>query len=156
MARTLRALIILALIGALALVGAIFVFWLPPFREYLITLEGNLPILSSLVYPISALVATLCIASLAIALAFPSAMKRDMIFSTPTSSKLSIISLLISISGSLILVSAVTLLSVGDRLLSFPMIIISSIILLIAFMLSILSSYVKRAAELKEEVDATL
>lgn len=156
MAKALRSLIILALIGALALVCAIFAFWLPSLHEYVLTLEGGIPILSSLVYPVSALVAALCIAALAVALAFPSAMKQDRIFSAPTASKLSIISLLITLAGALILISAVMLLSVGDRLISFPMIMISAIILLIAFMLNVLSSYVNRAAALKEEVDHTL
>ena len=156
MDKFLRAFIIVSLIGAIALVAAVFLFWLPPLQEYVIVLEGDLPILSALVYPFSALIAALSVASIAVAIAFPSAMKKDMIFSNATASKLSIISLLITLAGALIIICAVMLASIGDKLLFFPLLIISAIILLVAFMLNILSNYVKRAALLKEEVDATL
>ena len=156
MEKALRILIILSLIGAIALVAAIFVFWLPSLQAYVVTLEGGLPILSELVYPFSAVIALLCLGALGVALAFPSAMKKDKIFSCPTASKLSAISLLITLAGALIIICAVMLFAVGDRLIFFPLLIISSIILLVAFMLNILSNYVKRAALLKEEVDATL
>ena len=156
MDKFLRAFIIVSLIGAIALVAAVFLFWLPPLQEYVIVLEGDLPILSALVYPFSALIAALSVASIAVAIAFPSAMKKDMIFSNATASKLSIISLLITLAGALIIICAVMLASIGDKLLFFPLLIIAAIALLIAFMLSILSNYVKRAALLKEEVDSTL
>jgi amino acid permease len=91
-----------------------------------------------------------------VAIAFPSAMKKDKIFSNATASKLSIISLLITLAGALIIICAVMLAAIGDKLLFFPLLIIASIALLIAFMLSILSNYVKRAALLKDEVDSTL
>ncbi|MBR2849963.1 MAG: hypothetical protein IKB84_02870 [Clostridia bacterium] len=156
MEKALRILIILSLIGAIALVAAIFVFWLPSLQAYVVTLEGGLPILSELVYPFSAVIALLCLGALGVALAFPSAMKKDKIFSCPTASKLSAISLLIALAGALIIICAVMLFAVGDRLIFFPLLIISAIILLVAFMLNILSNYVKRAALLKEEVDATL
>ena len=156
MEKTLRILIILSLIGAIALVAAIFVFWLPSLQAYVVTLEGGLPILSELVYPFSAVIAILCLGALGVALAFPSAMKKDEIFSCVTASKLSAISLLITLAGALIIICAVMLFAVGDRLIFFPLLMISAIILLVAFMLNILSNYVKRAALLKEEVDATL
>ena len=156
MDKFLRAFIIVSLIGAIALVAAVFLFWLPPLQEYVVVLEGDLPILSALVYPFSALIAALSVASIAVAIAFPSAMKKDKIFSNATASKLSIISLLITLAGALIIICAVMLASIGDKLLFFPLLIIAAIALLIAFMLSILSNYVKRAALLKEEVDSTL
>lgn len=156
MARTLRALIILALIGALALVGAIFVFWIPSFHSYVLSLEGDFPVLSSLIYPISALVALLCVAALAIALAFPSAMKHDKVFSNATASKISVISLLIAISGTLILLCSIFLIYIGDTLVSFPLMTVAAIILLIAFMLSVLATYVRRATVIKAASDATL
>lgn len=156
MDKFLRAFIIVSLIGAIALVAAVFLFWLPPLQEYVVVLEGELPILSGLVYPFSALIAALSVASIAVAIAFPSAMKKDKIFSNATASKLSIISLLITLAGALIIICAVMLAAIGDKLLVFPLLIIAAIALLIAFMLSILSNYVKRAALLKDEVDSTL
>ena len=87
MEKALRILIILSLIGAIALVAAIFVFWLPSLQAYVVTLEGGLPILSELVYPFSAVIALLCLGALGVALAFPSAMKKDQIFSCPTASE---------------------------------------------------------------------
>ena len=156
MDKFLRAFIIVSLIGAIALIAAVFLFWLPPLQEYVVVLEGDLPILSELVYPFSAIIALLCLGALGVALVFPSAMKKDEIFSCVTASKLSAISLLITLAGALIIICAVMLFAVGDRLIFFPLLIIAAIALLIAFMLNILSNYVKRAALLKEEVDSTL
>ena len=156
MEKALRILIILSLIGAIALVALIFAFWLPSLEGYVAELTAESSVHSRLVYPFSAVIALLCLGALGVALAFPSAMKKDEIFSCVTASKLSAISLLITLAGALIIICAVMLFAVGDRLIFFPLLIISAIILLVAFMLNILSNYVKRAALLKEEVDATL
>ena len=156
MEKFIRIFIILALIGAIALVALIFVFWLPSLEAYVAELTADSSVHSRLVYPFSALIALLCLGALGTALSFPSAMKKDKIFSSPTASKLSAISLLIALAGALIIVCAIMLAAIGDKLLFFPLFIIGAIVLLVAFMLSILSSYVKRAALLKEEVDATL
>ena len=156
MDKALRILIILSLIGAIALVALIFAFWLPSLECYVAELTAESSVHSRLVYPFSAVIALLCLGALGVALTFPSAMKKDEIFSCVTASKLSAISLLITLAGALIIICAVMLFAVGDRLIFFPLLIISAIILLVAFMLNILSNYVKRAALLKEEVDATL
>lgn len=156
MEKALRILIILSLIGAIALVALIFAFWLPSLEGYVAELTAESSVHSRLVYPFSAVIALLCLGALGVALTFPSAMKKDEIFSCITASKLSAISLLITLAGALIIICAVMLFAVGDRLIFFPLLIISAIILLVAFMLNILSNYVKRAALLKEEVDATL
>jgi hypothetical protein len=156
MEKVIRIFIIIALIGAIALVGAVFVFWLPSLEAYVAELTAGLPVSSKLVYPFSAVIALLCLGALGAALSFPSAMKKDKIFSCPTASKLSAISLLIALAGAVIIACAVMLFAIGDKLLFFPLLIIAAISLLISFMLGILSNYVKRAALLKEEVDATL
>ena len=156
MEKFIRIFIILALIGAIALVALIFAFWLPSLEGYVAELTAESSVHSRLVYPFSAVIALLCLGALGAALSFPSAMKKDKIFSSPTASKLSAISLLIALAGALIIVCAIMLAAIGDKLLLFPLFIIGAIVLLVAFMLSILSSYVKRAALLKEEVDATL
>jgi hypothetical protein len=156
MEKFIRIFIILALIGAIALVALIFAFWLPSLGDYVAELTAESSVHSRLVYPFSAVIALLCLGALGAALSFPSAMKKYKIFSSPTASKLSAISLLIALAGALIIVCAIMLAAIGDKLLFFPLFIIGAIVLLVAFMLSILSSYVKRAALLKEEVDATL
>ena len=156
MEKFIRIFIILALIGAIVLVALIFAFWLPSLESYVAELTADSSVHSGLVYPFSAVIALLCLGALGAALSFPSAMKKDKIFSSPTASKLSAISLLIALAGALIIVCAIMLAAIGDKLLFFPLFIIGAIVLLVAFMLSILSSYVKRAALLKEEVDATL
>ena len=156
MEKFIRIFIILALIGAIALVALIFAFWLPSLEGYVAELTEESSVHSRLVYPFSVVIALLCLGALGAALSFPSAMKKDKIFSSPTASKLSAISLLIALAGALILVCAIMLATIGDKLVFFPLFIIGAIVLLVAFMLSILSSYVKRAALLKEEVDATL
>jgi hypothetical protein len=156
MEKVIRIFIIIALIAAIALVGAVFVFWLPSLEAYVAELTVGLPVSSKLVYPFSAVIALLCLGALGAALSFPSAMKKDKIFSCPTASKLSAISLLIALAGAVIIACAVMLFAIGDRLLFFPLLMIAAISLLISFMLGILSNYVKRAALLKEEVDATL
>lgn len=156
MEKFIRIFIILALIGAIVLVALIFAFWLPSLEGYVAELTADSSVHSRLVYPFSAVIALLCLGALGAALSFPSAMKKDKIFSSPTASKLSAISLLIALAGALIIVCAIMLAAIGDKLVFFPLFIIGAIVLLVAFMLSILSSYVKRAALLKEEVDATL
>ena len=156
MEKFIRIFIILALIGAIALVALIFAFWLPSLEGYVAELTAESSVHSRLVFPFSAVIAILCLGALGAALSFPSAMKKDKIFSSTTASKLSAISLLIALAGALIIVCAIMLAAIGDKLLLFPLFIIGAIVLLVAFMLSILSSYVKRAALLKEEVDATL
>ena len=156
MEKILRTFIIISLVAAIALVAIIFIFWLPALQQYVQSLEGELPLFSDLVYPLSAIIALLNVSALGVALAFPSAMKKDQIFSDATASKLSLISLLLIISSAIIFACAALLLSIGDSLVAFPMIIIAAISLLASFMLNILSSYVKRAAELKQEVEATL
>ena len=156
MEKVLRIFIIIALIGAIALVGAAFLFWLPSLEAYVTEIAGEFSTYSKLVYPFSAVIALLCLGALGAALTFPSAMKKDKIFSCPTASKLSAISLLIALAGALVIICATMLFAVGDRLLFFPLLMIAAIALLISFMLCILSNYVKRAALLKEEVDATL
>ena len=156
MEKFIRIFIILALIGAIALVALIFAFWLPSLEGYVAELTAEYSVHSRLVYPFSALIALLCLGALGAALSFPAAMKKDKIFSSLTASKLSAISLLIALAGALIIVCAIMLAAIGDKLVFFPLFIIGAIVLLVAFMLSILSSYVKRAALLKEEVDATL
>ena len=156
MEKFIRIFIILALIGAIVLVALIFAFWLPSLEGYVAELTADSSLHSRLVYPFSAVIALLCLGALGAALSFPSAMKKDEIFSCVTASKLSAISLLITLAGALIIICAVMLATIGDKLLFFPLFIIGAIVLLVAFMLSILSSYVKRAALLKEEVDATL
>ena len=156
MEKVLRIFIIIALIGAIALVGAAFLFWLPSLEAYVTEIAGEFSTYSKLVYPFSAVIALLCLGALGAALTFPSAMKKDKIFSCPTASKLSAISLLIALAGALVIICATLLFAVGDRLLFFPLLMIAAIALLISFMLCILSNYVKRAALLKEEVDATL
>lgn len=156
MEKFIRTFIILALIGAIVLVALIFALWLPSLEGYVAELTAESSVHSRLVYPFSAVIALLCLGALGAALSFPSAMKKDKIFSSPTASKLSAISLLIALAGALIIVCAIMLAAIGDKLVFFPLFIIGAIVLLVAFMLSILSSYVKRAALLKEEVDATL
>ena len=91
MEKALRILIILSLIGAIALVALIFAFWLPSLECYVAELTAESSVHSRLVYPFSAVIALLCLGALGLALAFPSAMKKDEIFSCVTASKLSAI-----------------------------------------------------------------
>lgn len=156
MKKSIRTLIIVALIVAIALVAAIFIFWLPSLRFYVREMDSSLALLSELVYPISSVIALLSLAPLAVALTFPSEMKKDRIFSEECAFKLSLIALLSALSGALILFCAIALLTIGDRLLCFPLMVISAIIFLVSFMLITLSGYVRSAAKMKEEVDATL
>ena len=156
MEKVLRISVIFSIVGAILFTVAVFVFWLPSLQSYVAELAQELSWLSQLVYPLAVLIAALCIGSLSIALSFPESMHKDEIFSNLTASKLSLISLLIALTGAVTAVAAVMLFAIGDRLLFFALLIIAAISLLIAFMLNVLSNYVKRAALLKEEVDATL
>ncbi|MBE6593688.1 MAG: DUF2975 domain-containing protein [Ruminococcaceae bacterium] len=147
--------LVLLLCGAIAL----FALWLPSLHEYVCELieKSDLPeFLSAFVYPISALITIPIITVVAIAFGFPAAIERDEIFSNGTAKRLKFISIMIYAACACGIIATALLFSVGDRVLA-PLLLFAFFIGgVLALMLSVLSSYVKRAAILKEEVDHTL
>ena len=148
--------LVLLLCGTLAL----FALWLPSLHDYVCELLSHLDksvnFLRLFVYPTAALIALPAIAAVAVAFRFPAAIARDEIFSNSTSKSLRIISNMIFLACAIGLLAALTLFLIGDRVLS-PLLFFAFLVgCILGLMLSVLSSYVKRAEVLKEEVDHTL
>ena len=129
------------------------IFWLPNVIDYL-NLSTNIE--KCTVKILCAIIAVPMFTVLLIGYYFSYAVSKDSIFSNKTSKILKIISIIL-LCDCLALFSANTIfLSKGENLLSFALIFISSLGIMIAYALFILSKYVKNATELKEEVDAAL
>lgn len=148
--------LVLLLCGILAL----FALWLPSLHSYVLELIADLDesvyFLRLLLYPIAALIALPVIVAVSIAFRFPAAIARDEIFSNGTAKSLRIISNMIFIACAIGLLSALMLFLIGDRVLS-PLLFFAFFVgCILGLMLAVLSSYVKRAEALKEEVDHTL
>lgn len=150
-----KCILVLLLCGALAL----FALWLPSLHEYVCELieKSDLPeFLSAFVYPISALITIPIITVVAVAFGFPAAITHDEIFSNNTARRLKFISSMLYVVCALGIIASVLLFVIGDHILA-PLLLFAFFIGgALALMLSVLSSYVKRAAILKEEVDHTL
>lgn len=97
-----------------------------------------------------------CLCVLSMALAFPSAIASDEIFTLKNANLIARISLILCVDCILFLTAIIALLCVGELLVSPLLAMIDLIGFALAFLLRILADYVKRAAKMKEEVDATL
>ena len=149
-----------ALVLLLFGVVALFAFWLPSLhgyvRELLSKADAQLYFLGNLFYPLSALISLPLIAIIGVAFRFPNAIERDEIFSSSTAKSLRLISNMMFISCIVGFISVALLFIIGERVLA-PLLLFTFIVgCILALMLAVLSSYVKRAAILKEEVDHTL
>lgn len=138
----------------------IFALWVPSIHTLVCKLlqenHDQVYFLHYFVYPIASIIMCCALGVILVAFKFPASIKRDEIFSYPTAKKLSIISYLLSVASVLGFISALMLFLIGEHILS-PVLAFAFLIGgCIALMLAILSSYVKRAAILKEEADHTL
>ncbi len=129
------------------------VFWLPNVIEYL---NASINIEESTVKIVCAIIAAPLFAVLLLGYYFSCAVFKDIIFSNKTSAILKIISIILLCDCIALFSVNAIFLSKGEKLLSFALIFISSLGVMIAYALFVLSKYVKKATKLKEEVDATL
>ena len=142
------------LIVLLALFTFLFIWWLPYFSSYINGFfEKNL---SDITYTLGAFIAIPTVAIFGIGLAFPKYISNDQIFSKITADLLKIIHIILGITCFLLCILGIILFAFREALFSFVFIGVGFIGMLVSLMLRVLSLYVRKAAILKEEADATL
>ena len=92
----------------------------------------------------------------AVGLAFPKYIANDQIFSKITADLLKIIHIILGATCFLLCILGIILFAFREALFSFVFIGVGFIGMLVSLMLRVLSLYVRKAAILKEEADATL
>ncbi len=147
---TLIRFILIVLIGAGIVLS---IAWLPSFINYIENFSCNITWLN---YTICFAISIPVFIILVLGFYFPWAIERDMIFHLKTAKILRIISILLICDCTVFGIFVTYLLHSGDKLLAPALFFIALIGITVGAVLFILSSYVKRAALLKEEVDATL
>ncbi len=108
------------------------------------------------VYFVGALLCLPCVAILLIALGIAGAVERDEVFSALTAKALSLISVIFFTDCSVFFAATVAIMAFGERFLYPVLILVALVGIAISVLLRVLSGYIRRAAELKEEVDTTL
>ncbi|MBQ8392636.1 MAG: DUF2975 domain-containing protein [Clostridia bacterium] len=132
---------------------AMFIFWLPDVVIYI----GDFTNKSySVIYVLSSVIYTLTIAIFITGSYFIYAIHKDIIFNKNTSTVLNVIGIMLILNCTILIASSIWILSIGESLLSPALIFVSALGYTVSSVLLILSSYVKKATELKEEVDLTL
>ncbi|MBQ2707913.1 MAG: DUF2975 domain-containing protein [Clostridia bacterium] len=149
--------VILLLLGAFT---AISICFIGSFADYLSSfLEAtgqHVANHTAIVWAYGALLAIPCAVILLMALKLPGAVKQDRIFTVETAALLARIALIFCVDCILLLGAVVLLLLIGELLVSPLLALIDLIGFALAFLLHVLADYVRRAAILKEEADATL
>ena len=160
MNKSLPALIRAFIVFAIAAFTAVCICFFPSFctyiKEFFIQKGLGTEQLSALVYTYGAVLVLPCFAVLIMALRFPVAIAQDRIFTNETAALLSRISLILAVDCVLFLFGIIALFALRELTVSPLLSLIDLIGFSLAFLLRVLSDYVKRAAQMKEEVDATL
>ena len=105
---------------------------------------------------LGAFIAIPTIAIFTVGLAFPKYIANDQIFSKITADLLKIIHIILGATCFLLCILGIILFAFREALFSFVFIGVGFIGMLVSLMLRVLSLYVRKAAILKEEADATL
>lgn len=142
------------LITILCLFSILFVWWLPYFSQYLSQFFGN--DLTYTVYTLGAIVGLPILSIFALGLIFPKSISQDRIFHESTACLLKIIHIILGATCFLLCILGIILFALREALFSFVFIGVGFIGMLVSLMLRVLSLYVRKAAILKEEADATL
>ena len=149
--------VILLLLGAFT---AISICFIGSFADYLggfLEATGqHVASHAAIIWAYGALLAIPCVIILLMALKLPGAVKHDRIFTVETAALLARIALIFCVDCILLLGAVVLLLLIGELLVSPLLALIDLIGFALAFLLHVLADYVRRAAILKEEADATL
>ncbi len=146
---------IIVLIAGFCGLCAVFV---PRGAEYIagFAAEKGLEIAKTAVFALGTALCAPCVALLALAWRFADAVERDEVFTARTAQRLSLISAIFIADCALFLCGIVAMFCFGELLLSPLFALIDLIGFGIGVLLRILSGYIRRAAELKEEVEGTL
>lgn len=134
----------------------ISIFFISNFADYMAEQVLAYKITRYVVCIGGAILAIPCLSILAMALDFPTAITSDEIFTPKTARLMGRISLILFVDCLLFLAAIVALFCVGELIVSPLLAMIDLIGFALAFLLRVLADYVKRAAKMKEEVDATL
>lgn len=160
MNKSLSALIRAFIVFAIATFAAVCICFFPNFctyvKEFFIQKGYVTEYLSALVYIYGAVLVLPCFAVLIMALRFPTAIATDRIFTNETAALLERISRLLAVDCALFSLGIIALFILGELTVSPIFLLIDLIGFGVCFMLLVLADYVKRAAKMKEEVDATL
>ena len=149
--------VILLLLGGFAAISIGFIeSFIGYLGDFLITTGHHAANHAVIVRAYGALLTIPCAVILILALKLPDAVKTDRIFTVETASLLSRIALIFCVDCILLLGAVVLLLLIGELLVSPLLALIDLIGFALAFLLHVLADYVRRAAILKEEADATL
>ena len=147
-------LIVNLFITAMIVAGAAMCYgWLPGFVDYA---NGFLKVSSPVISIVSNCLAMPLFVILVLGYPFAAAIEKDAIFSAATAKRLKRIAVLLFAECGLFCAGVAALLCSGERLLAPVLGVVGLIGLMLAYVLLLLSRYVRQAAVLKEEVDATL
>ena len=127
--------------------------WIPMFVNYIM----DFSIISEwLCYTVCAVIAMPLFVVMVLGFYFPYAIEKDMIFNLKTAKILNIIAILLMFDCAAFGIFNAYIIFSGEKLLAPALLFIALIGITVGTVLLILSSYVKKATLLKEEVDATL
>lgn len=118
--------------------------------------SDHLEAIHTVIYAFGALVTLPCLVMLFMALGLSSAVENDRVFTRETAALLSRISMLLFIDCIVFLLAVIALFAIGELTVSPLLALIDLVGYALAVLLRVLSGYIRRAAELKEEADATL
>ena len=133
-----------------------YFLWVPEVDAYLESVLKIQSDISPWIYTFAALVAAGVLFIFIYSFRFPSAMDRDTVFTPDTARYLKIVTAVLRGECVALILCATCLFALGERLLSPVAAVVSILGMTVSFALRVLSSYVRRAATLQEEVDCTL
>jgi hypothetical protein len=143
----------------IAIFAVISICFIPNFAEYLcqyMKASGSFSVPRELIYAFGALVSIPCEVILFMSLSLSDAIENDAVFTAKTAETFSAISLILFVDCAVFLGSIIMLFCVGEFTVSPLFALVDLIGFGLSVLLYLLSGYIKRAASLKEEVDATL
>ncbi len=143
----------------IAVFSVLCVWFIPNFADYVeaVCLIESIDAPSrAVIYGFAGSVATPCVVLLILALPLSAAIKNDSVFTLRTAARLAAIAYLMLIDCIVFLIGLVVLIFLGDPTFWPLFAIVDLIGFSVSILLLVLSGYIRRAAELKEEVDATL
>ncbi len=135
------------------------VCFIPNFADYLdefFAVNGHTFSARTLVYGFSGSIAVPCVVLLALSLSLSIRIKNDSIFTIQTALRLATVAYIMMMDCAVFFIGTVALFCLGELTFSPLFAIIDLIGFALSVLLLVLSGYIRRAAGLKEEVDATL
>ncbi len=150
-----RALTVLLIVAFCVICAAFFTNFMEHIDGYIADF-GHRETVHTVIYAYGALVTLPCVAILIMSFGLSSAVANDRVFTLETAALLSRISAILFADCVLFLVSVIALFFVGEFTVSPLLALIDLIGYGLSILLRVLAGYIRRAAMLKEEADATL